>query len=613
MANVIALTVKRDAAEIASTSVAAAKGKVSTLKNGGYATPNEPKNKNNVFLILNLAGLKVYFVKQARTVLSTTLSWALRIFNLPTAIWESIKPLRAKLESFVLSLGSPSQPAVTPTGQRIEIKDGSGIPAPSGLMEEKRVSSLEEIFPDHLAYTSNRSNEQAKKNRADLEAQANSFRDALLTAENMAKQIGWNSVTSPTWKIDAMQNYAIVSQEVKRTENLGSIFFSYPKGWLTVHIHGSPTGFSRKDRQSLFGQEKDIAVSAQELADIILGQLGETERNNKSPILLVSCRSGGELALGPNVAQQISKILNRPVVAPSDTILHMNSLVILKDYSFKQSPDQWTPGGRWKAFSPKEADALEMQKVAQLNKIDDWFDGIDENGHQNSHNDNLVSGPHHLLTEDRLRRNLSLSKHTKGIKSVLYVGGGFDLNNVLTTFLDANHVVMVGKEYRNLAADSIRDAMMIPVPKLESDQYYLSEYKKMAQEDGFVGSVVVEKPFTQRYFVAQELLALGVDPDSVMDLESQAGISFELPGLFGAQARRVSVEFRNNTFRSGDPIRVNAGDMPFDGVYSKAIHDLAYFLEGIWSDVAPRLAPNTRMVLNQGMYYSCLLYTSRCV
>lgn len=212
----------------------------------------------------------------------------------------------------------------------------------------------------------------------------------------------------------------------------------------------------------------------------------------------------------------------------------------------------------------------------------------------------LTEGTDRLLTPDRLNRNLSLAAYTNGIRSVLYVGAGFDLNHVLTTFLDATHVVMMGKGYGGFSADTVRHAMNNPTPRFEVDQYYLSEYKKMSLEGGFVGTIVVEKPSTQTYFLAQELLALGVDPETVMDMESPNAISFELPGIFGRSPRRVSVEFRNNVFSPGQPVRVNAGDSEFDGVYAKAIHDLSFYLKGIFADIAPRLSPKTKMVLNHG-------------
>ncbi|MBL0059374.1 MAG: hypothetical protein IPP35_09750 [Elusimicrobia bacterium] len=237
-------------------------------------------------------------------------------------------------------------------------------------------NNIEEIYPDFSTYTDGRTTEVASANIEELRSQALSFQSAASAADSFAKNNGWDPGRSTTWMMDALENYATVSRATKPGENLGSEFFSYPAGWLTVHIHGSPTGFSRKDRTSLFGPELDAPVSAEDLAEIILAQLGDDEKNNKSPILLVSCRSGGELAFGANVAQQISKILNRPVVAPTDTLLHMRSFVIVKDHNSNQGSNEWTPGGRWKLFLPNEAGGLEKTAAAVVGEMDKWFEGI---------------------------------------------------------------------------------------------------------------------------------------------------------------------------------------------------------------------------------------------
>ncbi|MBK8870979.1 MAG: protein kinase family protein [Elusimicrobia bacterium] len=241
---------------------------------------------------------------------------------------------------------------------------------------ENDLDELIKIFPDLNTYTDGRSANGASKNIDALKSQAQSFQSALSAAESTAREKGWDPNQSLTWKIDGMDDYATVSVQVNEGEDLGSKFFSYPAGWLTIHIHGSPTGFSRKTRKSFFGPEIDIPITATELAELIYAQLGENERNNKSPILLISCRSGSELSFGQNVAQQISKILNRPVVAPTDTLHHMRGFVIIKGYTATQNPTDWTPEGSWKTFLPAEAVKLEEEAKRVSNGFDQYFEGI---------------------------------------------------------------------------------------------------------------------------------------------------------------------------------------------------------------------------------------------
>lgn len=197
----------------------------------------------------------------------------------------------------------------------------------------------------------------------------------------------------------------------------------------------------------------------------------------------------------------------------------------------------------------------------------------------------------------QIGRNLSFARYTKGVKRVLYLGAGFDLNNVLTTFLGATDIVMVGRGYKKFSAEDVRKAMLSSTPRLMKDQLYVDEYKKMVQESGFVASVVVEEG-PQPYLIAIELTELGVDPETVVDDESGEGLSFILPSLYGEPAKQVHVEFRNNTFRNGQPIVLNVGANTFDGIYAKAIHDMAIFLPNIFKALAGRLSPESKLVMN---------------
>lgn len=212
----------------------------------------------------------------------------------------------------------------------------------------------------------------------------------------------------------------------------------------------------------------------------------------------------------------------------------------------------------------------------------------------------LSLAPQSLLSNDQLERNLSIAQHTRDAHSVLYVGAGFDLNHVLTTFLNATHVVMLGRHYIPLNIDTVKSFMRNPIPKTEYESELMEEYLENAAEYGFAGTSLVEKSNMQPRWLAIELLSLGVDPDTVAGSNSGNGVTFELPGILGDSPREITVDFRNNALHSDQPIQINAGDSSFDGVYTKASHDLVHFFEGIWAELAPQLLPNTKMVLNQG-------------
>lgn len=211
----------------------------------------------------------------------------------------------------------------------------------------------------------------------------------------------------------------------------------------------------------------------------------------------------------------------------------------------------------------------------------------------------LTSGPYSLLTQEDLGRNLSFAPYANGARSVLYLGAGVDLNHVLTTFPDSNRVVMVGRHYATMKADDIKRFMKNPVARSEYESEMIDEYLDTSNEYGFVGTALVDKTSLQPYFLGIELLALGVDPDSVQNNESGPGISFTLPSLFGQPPRTVAVEFRSNTFRAGEPVRLQVGDGKFDGVYLKAMDDLKFYLDGLWAALSNHLASSAVLVMNQ--------------
>lgn len=300
------------------------------------------------------------------------------IFNLPMTIWDRVKTLWNQMETAVQNIFLNHLTASTPNGQRLTMSQNAEDNNTIRGRTSHELPPLERIFPDLGTYTEGRSREMSSQNKEELERQAIGFLSAFSEAEKVARANGWVPDSSQTYVFDAMQNYSATLNQPLPGENLGSEFFKFPEGWLTIHIHGSPTGFSRKDRTRLFEPEFDVPVSAEELADLIKQQLGEKGTGQNSPIFLVSCAAGGTLAFGPNAAQKLSSLLGRPVVAPTGILHHGNSLVILKDTYPTQPIVELTPGGTWRAFSPDEAVILQTAADQRIEKIDDWLDGIGE-------------------------------------------------------------------------------------------------------------------------------------------------------------------------------------------------------------------------------------------
>lgn len=414
-----------------------------------------------------------------------------------------------------------------------------------------------------------------------LDKQAQSYTKAIEEAGENAKSNGWKPL-SDRWAYvaDTSRPHTIrLNTSNPFGSEMENPIFKVPRGWVVVHIHGSPNQFYRRGYVASGGVNQK-AISPQVLAEEIQALIDSGDLpDNTSPILLLSCSTGrGSDEINPAPAQELAQRLGRPVVAPTENITHriysFNPVPIL--FRETEGPPNWLgaameiraePAGEWKAFFPH----------------------LPEDEHSTSSNS--------LLTLERAERNRAISQHTHGTNSVLYLAAGYDLTNVITTFPAATSVTMVGLFYnRVLDVQAIRRAMTDPNLKLVT-----KDYLESVQTQGYAHYFSFRDLSLESSIIALELLSLGVSPDTIEQAKDGNGIVFGRPGPRGTQIQ-TTVHFVGATLGSKegssqwDPIQI--GNSKFDGVYLKARYPLQGSLDKIIGQISENLSDHPTLVVN---------------